>query len=468
MALKSKLILLMTMAALALCVIIAGVYAAAQQKISMQGAINIVVDDQTMYLRDVRIQHGMSQTPTTVEGFRKGYINTDFQLDLSESDLGTSSTGTFILYFDVVNLIVGSQTSEYLAEASWTGSEVGGASFSIDHDSRMIDEGTVAPTAFTDSTPLSGTIILEVNVFSGTSFDLSNITITIREPQQISTDLSFTTDDAAMTATVYGNNTFATGIIIPRSFSVRSSGDSTTYWEGNDYTVTNIGYRAFRDYSSLASVIIPDSVTTISNEAFRNCGGLTSINIPPSVTTIGFGAFVYCNGLTGPLTIPSGVTSIGNNAFQGCSGFTGTLTIPDSVTSIGSMVFYKCSGLNSIKIPESVTSIGNNAFNGCSGLTGTITIPSSVTSIGSSAFYNCTNLTTINIPDGVTSIGTRAFYGCDSLTSITVKATTPPSLGSSDVIPSNVTNIYVPAGSVNAYKAATGWSDYADKISAIM
>ena len=48
---------------------------------------------------------------------------------------------------------------------------------------------------------------------------------------------------------------------------------------------------------------------------------------------------------------------------------------------------------------------------------------------------------------------------------MTVKATTPPTLGYA-VIP-DVTTIYVPSSSVNAYKSAKGWKDYASKIQAI-
>ena len=395
MALKSKLILLITMAALALCIIIAGVYAAAQQKISMQGTINISVDDQTLYLRDVRVQTNMNQAPTSVEGFRKGYINGDFGLDLSSHGLPSSSTGTFVMYFDVVNLIVGGQTSEYLAEASWTGSEVGGASFSIDHDSRMIDEGTVAPTAFTDSTPLSGTIVLEVNVLSGTSFDLSNITITIREPQQY-TDFSFTADDSSMTASVADYASTATSAIIPQTISKRTSGSTTTYWEGNDYTVTEIGGFAFDSCSALTSITLPNSVTSIGNNAFFGCHNLTTINIPDGVTSIGVGAFKACDSLT-------------------------SIDLPDNMQSISYELFISCSALQSIVIP-----------------------------------------------DGVTSIDDRAFFGCDSLTSITVKATTPPSLLGSEAIPSNVTNIYVPTESVDAYRTASGWSEFKNNISAIV
>ena len=75
-------------------------------------------------------------------------------------------------------------------------------------------------------------------------------------------------------------------------------------------------------------------------------------------------------------------------------------------------------------------------------------------------------LTSINIPEGVTSIGNNAFAYCTSLTNVTCLAMTPPSLGT-DVFKNSsaLTEIRVPAGSVDAYKAA--WSAYADKIVAI-
>ena len=160
------------------------------------------------------------------------------------------------------------------------------------------------------------------------------------------------------------------------------------------------------------------------------------------------------------------ITNIGIYAFDHCRSLT-SVTIPNSVTSIGSSAFSNCTSLASITIPNSVTSIGSSAFYYCTSLT-SITIPNSVTNIGSTAFINCTSLTSITIPNSVTNIGDSAFQNCTSLTSVTVEATNPPTLGNNVFYNTNANLvIYVPAGSVDAYKAANNWSNYESKIQAI-
>ena len=136
-------------------------------------------------------------------------------------------------------------------------------------------------------------------------------------------------------------------------------------------------------------------------------------------------------------------------------------------TSIAESAFQNCKGLTSVTIPNFVTSIGYNVFNDCTGLT-SVTIGNSVTEIGSSAFIFCRGLTSITIPNSVTSISDYAFDGCSGLTSVTIQATTPPTLGGSSAFSdTNNCPIYVPAESVDAYKQATNWSAYADRIQAI-
>ena len=190
---------------------------------------------------------------------------------------------------------------------------------------------------------------------------------------------------------------------------------------------------------------------------------LETVIIGDCVTSIGFEAFRYCSGLTS-INIPSGVTSIEDGAFDSCSGLT-SINL-NRVEYIGNAAFADCTSLTSIAIPNGVTSIGIEAFFNCSGLT-SIDIPNSVTSIGMDSFYGCRSLTSINIPSGVTSIGTGAFQGCTSLTSITINATTPPTLNYGVFGNTNNCPIYVPSASVEAYKTATNWSNYASRIQAI-
>jgi hypothetical protein len=70
------------------------------------------------------------------------------------------------------------------------------------------------------------------------------------------------------------------------------------------------------------------------------------------------------------------------------------------------------------------------------------------------------------IPNSVTSIGDSAFWGCNALKTITIEAETPP-IGTCIFAYTPIETIYVPAASVEKYKAAEGWNEYADKIKAI-
>ena len=114
------------------------------------------------------------------------------------------------------------------------------------------------------------------------------------------------------------------------------------------------------------------------------------------------------------------------------------------------------------------TTIVNYGFEGCSDMVN-ITIPNTVTTIGDSALAGCKGLTEILIPSSVTSISSMAFSYCSGLASVTIEATIPPTLIGYSIFTDNASGrkFYVPAESVNTYKAASGWSDYAADIEAI-
>ena len=275
---------------------------------------------------------------------------------------------------------------------------------------------------------------------------------------------------------------------------------SNTYVDGKgviefDGDVTVIGSYAFsgHDYDSvnftfvetacikLESIIIPDSVTTIGDFAFYQCDSLTSVTIGDSVTTIGEGASWDCDSLTS-VTIPDSVTTIGVGAFAVCNRLTefkGKFASEDSRCLIvdGILNSFAPAGLTEYTTPNSVTTIGSYAFYGCSSLT-SVTIPNSVTEFGDYAFNSCSSLESVTIGDSVTKIGYATFAYCENLNTVYCKAINPPTTivdnngywygfamqDESGNICNIDCTIYVYTECVEAYKSASGWSDYADAI----
>ena len=174
----------------------------------------------------------------------------------------------------------------------------------------------------------------------------------------------------------------------------------------------------------------------ITPNLFRLCENLTSVTLPNSITSIGEWAFGACIRLT-TISIPDVITVIENNTFNCCVALK-SITIPDNVTSIGALAFIGCSDLTSVKLGEKVAFIGIKAFESCSKLT-SITLPKSVAEIELMAFAYCSVLENIYSENPVPPICYENTFH--------------------DVNNQSCT-IHTPAGSVQAYKGATGWKQF--------
>lgn len=209
------------------------------------------------------------------------------------------------------------------------------------------------------------------------------------------------------TVTNNGPSCYSGDVFIPKTISDNN---------GNEYTVTGIGYKAFCDCRNLTSVTFEEGsqLTTIGESAFQNCTGLTSIDIPDGVTTISKYAFYNC-GLTS-LFIPKSVTSM-VRAFPRCVNLESivvddenpTYYSPDNCNAIirkNDMTLVQ--GCNNTVIPDGVRYIGPDAFSGCSFTT--VSIPESVEYLGNGAYGGAT-IDNIVIPTSITSIGESCFSG---------------------------------------------------------
>ena len=243
---------------------------------------------------------------------------------------------------------------------------------------------------------------------------------------------------------------FIIGIVLPSTAkSTRDRTQSTVAFNGftklkffSGANLQTIGKYAFYGLTSLDMTALPAKVTVISDYAFYGCTNLALTSLPGGVKTISNAAFMNCSSKLALTSLPPALETIGASAFATCHGLTiDSITLAGEARSIGYQAFYNCIGITSISLDVYDLQ---------------------------AVFYSCNKLEKVDISENIKEIGNETFRYCTILAEVICRAEAPPSLGT-DVFSgdSAALKIYVPADSVDTYKAAANWSSHAAKISAI-
>ena len=374
----------------------------------------------------------------------------------------------------------------------WGCSSLATVTFENGSQLKTIGGGSSYYGAFSDCTALTSIEIpasvetIEAAAFKGCS---SLATVTFENGSQLKTIGGGSSYYGA-----FSDCTALTSIEIPASvetieaaaFKGCSSLATVTFENGSQLKTIGGGssyYGAFSDCTALTSIEIPASVETIEAAAFKGCSSLATVTFEngSQLKTIGggssyYGAFSDCTALTS-IEIPASVETIKASAFKGCSSLATVTfengsqlkTIEGGYPSSGT--FADCTALTSIEIPASVETIEAAAFKGCSSLaTVTFEKGSQLKTIGGGgssyygAFGQLKNLMTVDMSacTQVKTIGESAFDGDSELRLFKIGTETPPTCGRdafSGINPYSV--LKVPSGCADAYKAKSGWNNFA-------
>lgn len=227
-------------------------------------------------------------------------------------------------------------------------------------------------------------------------------------------------------------------------------------------TVKVLGPKAFCYAQRVASIVINEGVTSIPEACFEMCLLNTSLTLPSTLVEIGDDAFSYNQELA-EVEFPEGLVTIGARAFTTCR--ITNVVLPNSVEYVGEMAFSNNGGMESFTSGTGLKVLGKSAliYNAVT----SVKLNEGLEEIGETALSMLYNIEEIEIPSTVTTIGKYAFSANTSMSTLRNLATTPQVLteelfdvGSFDGY--KYVELVVPTGSVEAYKTADVWNQFAE------
>lgn len=284
--------------------------------------------------------------------------------------------------------------------------------------------------------------------------------------------------------------------------------------------VIEIGKYAFSGCAALTTIEIPDKVTRIGEKAFNNCSGLSSItcigvpaecgadcfagvdksiplNVPEEYVEdysnakewedftnikgvkcdIASGVLAYNNQISWRITCKGALMIEGNGIIPAVGkpyvmewddyrDIIKKVVISEGITEIGERTFGNLYNAEFLLLPNSLKTIGAYTFNWWGSMDlETIIIPNSVTTIGDGAFSGCIHVRSIILGYGVKTMGEFVFTECyKNHPYMICLAVQPPVCGQGFLSHQSTEvgghTLYVPAESVNKYKAANIWKEF--------
>lgn len=261
-------------------------------------------------------------------------------------------------------------------------------------------------------------------------------------------------------------------------------------------TLTHTGWLAFAR-SGLEEVTIPTKIDEWDMCAFQECEYLTKVTFREGSETEILPARMFwgCTALR-TITLPNSIKEIGEGTFSGCMALV-HIDLPASLEKMTGRMFHACS-IRDLYIPASVSLIEGDVLLGCNSLTkltvdpanklydsrdncnavirtadntliagcSASVIPATVDSIGWGAFDEIETMQSITLPANLKKIAEGGLMNLNGLSIIKSEIQNPTGVLSEYSIDSwygdffDRVTLYVPAGTADAYKVATGWSKF--------
>ena len=228
------------------------------------------------------------------------------------------------------------------------------------------------------------------------------------------------------------------------------------------YPADEVADNQFYECDSLRTVTFLQWPSRIGKYAFYRCASLERIDLPEGVTLIDEGAFSLCTALE-HVGLPRSLRVIAAEAFNRCKAFR-RFTIPAQVDSIGANILVDCENLKRIDIaysPNPLKYTCPSQFNNSlrSAPIDTLYMDRYIDGY----FSDNRTVKTLYVGPNVTAIKNEIFSNCYNINEVYSLNPVPPTCEGGSVFYSGTKKegqLHVPAGSVDAYKAAFVWQDF--------